>query len=81
MKISASQFRDVITALCQRHHMLDYTDSMVARYWPAFSRLDEAGQQAFLEVVLGTSPTPPGSQASAPEDDSVITPNRDKSLE
>jgi hypothetical protein len=56
MKISASQFRDVITERCQRHHMLDYTDDLVARDWPAFSHLDEEGQQAFLVVVLGTSP-------------------------
>jgi hypothetical protein len=56
MKMSASQFRDVIIELCQRHHILDDTDYMVTRYWPAFSHLDEEGQQAFLVVVRGTRP-------------------------
>ena len=57
MKMTACQFRDVITDLCQRYHIPDDVDYLIACYWPAFSRLDEVGQQAFLAVVGYTSPT------------------------
>ena len=57
MKMTACQFRDVITELCQRDHIPDDANYLIARYWPAFSDLDETGQHAFLEVVGYTSPT------------------------
>jgi hypothetical protein len=50
-KMPESQFRHGITTLCQRWHIPEYADYMSERYWPAFSRLDEAGQRAFWQVL------------------------------
>lgn len=46
-----SQFKSIINALCERWHIPEYTDYMSERYWPAFSRLDDAGQRAFWTVL------------------------------
>jgi len=51
-KISRRQFRRIITTLCQRWHIPADGDSLSERYWPAFSRLDDAGRRAFW-LVLG----------------------------
>jgi hypothetical protein len=45
------QFRRIINTLCHRWHIPAYADYMSERYWPAFSRLDEAGQDAFWNVL------------------------------
>jgi hypothetical protein len=50
-KISKEQFACIISVLCQRWHISVYADYMSERYWPAFSRLDEAGQRAFWQVL------------------------------
>jgi hypothetical protein len=50
-KMSRRQFRRIITSLCQRWHISAYADYVSERYWPAFSRLDEAGQRAFWQVL------------------------------
>jgi hypothetical protein len=49
--MSKPQFRRIINALCQRWHIPEYAESVSERYWPSFSRLDEAGQQAFWHVL------------------------------
>jgi len=49
--MSEPQFKRIINALCKRWHIPDYGDYVSARYWPAFSQLDEAGQQAFWQVL------------------------------
>jgi hypothetical protein len=50
-KMSESQFRRIITTLCERWHIPEYGDYLSERYWPAFSQLDEAGQRAFWDVL------------------------------
>jgi hypothetical protein len=50
-KMPESQFRRIINTLCHRWHIPEYADYMSERYWPAFSRLDDAGQQAFWNVL------------------------------
>jgi hypothetical protein len=50
-KMPASQFKSIINALCERWHIPEYADYMSERYWPAFSRLDDAGQRAFWQVL------------------------------
>jgi hypothetical protein len=50
-KMSQPQFRRLIYALCKRWHIPDYGDYVRSRYWPAFSRLDDAGQCAFWRVL------------------------------
>jgi hypothetical protein len=50
-KMSKPQFRRLIYALCTRWHIPDDGEYVSARYWPAFSRLDETGQQAFWQVL------------------------------
>ena len=50
-KISKEQFACIMSVLCQRWHISAYTDYVSERYWPAFSRLDDAGQDAFWNVL------------------------------
>jgi hypothetical protein len=50
-KMSRRQFRGIIKALCRRWYILEYGDHLSEYYWPAFSRLDEAGQRAFWNVL------------------------------
>jgi hypothetical protein len=50
-KMPASQFSRIIATLCERWHIPEYSDYVNERYWPAFSRLDEAGQRAFWQVL------------------------------
>jgi hypothetical protein len=50
-KMPRRQFRRIINTLCHRWHIPAYADYMSERYWPAFSRLDDAGQQAFWNVL------------------------------
>ena len=50
-KMPESQFRRIINTLCHRWHIPAYADYMRERYWPAFSQLDEAGQDAFWNVL------------------------------
>jgi hypothetical protein len=50
-KMPESQFRRIINTLCHRWHIPAYADYMSERYWPAFSRLDDAGQDAFWNVL------------------------------
>jgi hypothetical protein len=50
-KTPRRQFRRIINTLCHRWHIPEYADYMSERYWPAFSRLDDAGQQAFWNVL------------------------------
>jgi len=50
-KMPRRQFRRIINTLCHRWHIPEYADYMNERYWPAFSRLDDAGQQAFWDVL------------------------------
>jgi hypothetical protein len=50
-KISKEQFACIISVLCQRWHIAAYADYVSERYWPAFSRLDDAGQDAFWNVL------------------------------
>jgi hypothetical protein len=50
-KMPESQFKSIINALCERWHIPAYADYMSERYWPAFSRLDDAGQDAFWNVL------------------------------
>jgi hypothetical protein len=50
-KMPESQFKSIIKALCERWHIPAYADYMSERYWPAFSRLDNAGQHAFWNVL------------------------------
>ena len=49
--MSRRQFRCIITTLCQRWHIPEYAEYLSERYWPAFSRLDDAGQRAFWQVL------------------------------
>jgi hypothetical protein len=50
-KISRRQFRRVINALCRKWRIPEYSDDFCARYWPAFSRLEDEGQRAFWQVL------------------------------
>jgi hypothetical protein len=50
-KMPASQFKSIINALCERWYIPAYGDDLSERYWPAFSRLDDAGQRAFWQVL------------------------------
>jgi hypothetical protein len=50
-KMPESQFKSLINALCERWYIPAYADDLSERYWPAFSRLDEAGQRAFWDVL------------------------------
>ena len=50
-KMPRRQFRRIINTLCHRWHIPAYADYMSERYWPAFSRLDDAGQNAFWNVL------------------------------
>jgi hypothetical protein len=52
-KMPEPQFKSIINALCERWHIAAYADYVSERYWPAFSRLDEAGQRAFWHVLGG----------------------------
>jgi hypothetical protein len=47
--MSQPQFRRIIKTLCQRWHIPAYGDHLSESYWPAFSRLDDAGQCAFWQ--------------------------------
>jgi hypothetical protein len=49
--MSQPQFRRIINALCQRWHIPAYANYVSESYWPAFSRLDDAGQRAFWDVL------------------------------
>jgi hypothetical protein len=49
--MSRRQFRRIITTLGQRWHIPADGDSLSERYWPAFSRLDDAGRHAFWRVL------------------------------
>jgi hypothetical protein len=49
-KMPRRQFRRIITTLCHRWHIPAYSDYVSESYWPAFSRLDDAGQHAFSGV-------------------------------
>jgi hypothetical protein len=44
--MSQPQFRRIINTLRHRWHIPDYGESVSERYWPSFSRLDDAGQRA-----------------------------------
>lgn len=44
-------FRKAIKNLCRRYNIRDNAEYLSARYWPAFSRLDEVGQRAFWQVL------------------------------
>jgi hypothetical protein len=46
-----SAFRKAIKNLCRQYNIPDNAEYLSARYWPAFSRLDEAGQRAFWQVL------------------------------
>jgi hypothetical protein len=46
-----SAFRKAIENLCRQYNILDNAEYLSARYWPAFSRLDDAGQRAFWQVL------------------------------
>jgi hypothetical protein len=46
-----SQFKSIINALCERWYIPEYGDDLSERYWSAFSRLDDAGQRAFWQVL------------------------------
>jgi hypothetical protein len=50
-KMPELQFRRIINTLCHCWHISAYADYVSERYWPAFSRLDEAGQHAFWDVL------------------------------
>jgi hypothetical protein len=50
-KMFRRQFRRIIKTLCQRWHIPEYGDCVSEHYWPAFSRLDDAGQRAFWQVL------------------------------
>jgi hypothetical protein len=50
-KMPESQFKSIINALCERWHIPEYGDYLSERYWSAFSRLDDAGQRAFWDVL------------------------------
>jgi hypothetical protein len=50
-KISKEQFACIMSVLCRRWHISAYADYMSERHWPAFSRLDDAGQDAFWQVL------------------------------
>jgi hypothetical protein len=45
------QFKSIINALCERWHIPEYAEYLSERYWTSFSRLDEAGQRAFWQVL------------------------------
>jgi len=47
----ALQFKSIINALCEKWHIPEYAEYLSERYWPAFSRLDDAGQRAFWQVL------------------------------
>ena len=50
-EMSKPQFRRIISALCEKWHIPEYSDYLSERYWPAFSQLDDAGQRAFWDVL------------------------------
>jgi hypothetical protein len=50
-KMPRRQFRRIINTRCHRWHIPAYADYMSERYWPAFSPLDDAGQNAFWNVL------------------------------
>jgi hypothetical protein len=50
-KMPEPQFKSIISALCERWHIPEYGDCLSERYWPAFSQLDNAGQDAFWNVL------------------------------
>src|SRR2546426_4161582 len=50
-KMPRRQFRRIITTLCHRWHIPAYSDYVSESDWPAFSRLDDAGQHAFWRVL------------------------------
>jgi hypothetical protein len=49
--MSEPQFRRIINALCRKWRIPEYGDYFCARYWPAFSRLEDEGQRAFWNVL------------------------------
>jgi hypothetical protein len=49
--MSTPQFRRVIDALCRKWRIPESREYVCEYYWPPFSRLDEAGQQAFWQVL------------------------------
>jgi hypothetical protein len=67
-KMPESQFKSIISALCERWHIPAYGDYLSERYWPAFSRLDDAGQRAFWQV-LGVQEEPGKETVDAVCDD------------
>ncbi len=50
-KMPELQFKSIINTLCHRWHIPAYADYVSERYWPAFSQLDDAGQDAFWNVL------------------------------
>jgi hypothetical protein len=50
-KMPESQFKSIINALCRKRRIPEYSDYFCARYWPAFSRLEDEGQRAFWQVL------------------------------
>ena len=50
-KMPALQFKSIINALCEKWHIPEYGDYLSERYWSAFSRLDDAGQRTFWQVL------------------------------
>ena len=50
-KMPELQFKSIINALCEKWHIPEYSDYLYGRYWPAFSRLEDAGQRAFWQVL------------------------------
>jgi hypothetical protein len=50
-KMPELQFRRIINTLCHRWHIPEYADYLTEHYWPAFSQIDDAGQQAFWNVL------------------------------
>jgi hypothetical protein len=44
-------FRRILSTLCEEWHVPEYADYLTERYWPPFSQLDDAGQQAFWTVL------------------------------
>jgi hypothetical protein len=48
-----SAFLKAIENLCRRYNIPDSREYVCEQYWPAFSRLDDAGQHAFWQVLGG----------------------------
>jgi hypothetical protein len=50
-QMSKPQFRRIITTLCQRWHIPEYSNYLSERYWLTFARFDDTGQRAFWDVL------------------------------